>query len=81
MNMKATTKQANYINYLTSRLNRDKSTRNSELTQSHLNWGLENACNMTTNEASEWINHLKQLIRTVNGIAARHAVNGRGIQI
>lgn len=79
--MKATTKQVNYINYLTSRLNRDNSTRNSELTQNHLNWGLENACNMTITEASEWINHLKQLIRTVNGLAACYAVNGRGIQI
>ena len=81
MNMKATTKQVNYINYLTSRLNRDNSTRNSELTQSHLNWGLQNACNMTTTEASEWISHLRQLIITVNGTAARYAVNGRGVQI
>lgn len=79
--MKATTKQVNYINYLTSRLNRNKSTRNSELTQIHLNWGLANACNMTTIEASEWISHLRQLIRTVNEITARYSVNGRGIQI
>ena len=77
--MKATAKQISYINSLSKRLGKCKSS--GESTRKHIQWGVDNAAEMTTREASEWIDHLREMIRTVNEITARYATNGRGYQI
>jgi hypothetical protein len=77
--MKATAKQISYINSLSKRLGKCKS--NGESTRKHIQWGVDNAAEMTTKEASEWIDHLRALIRTANEVTARYATNGRGYQI
>ena len=75
----ATAKQIKYINSLSKRLAKNKSA--GESSRKHIQWGIDNASEMSIKEASEWIDHLRVLIRTINEVTARYATNGRGYQI
>lgn len=75
----ASEKQIAYIQSLTKRL--QKGISETSPTFAHIQWGLTACKDMTTQEASEWIGHLRDLIRATNEVTARYSANGRGSQI
>ena len=75
----ASEKQIAYIQSLTKRL--QKSVSETSPTFGHNQWGLLHSKDMTAQEASDWIDHLRDLIRATNEVTARYSANGRGKQI
>lgn len=79
----ASEKQISFIMSLTKRLLKAKVSdkEGQARMEAHLNWGINNSASMTKKEASEWIDHLRQMVVTTNSVIARYSVNGIGSQI
>ena len=72
----ATDKQIRFIESLLKRVKRAGGT-----SYQRLEWLRSNYKELSIEDASSWIDTLREIVRSHNEVSARYAINGRGKQI